>query len=129
LFLNGVVCLETEIVPRSLLEVCREIEQALGRDHDQHHGPRTLDLDILFYGSRVIHDSDLIIPHPRLHLRRFVLAPMVELAPEWKHPELRITVKELLDRLLPAAHVRRLAPQPHSRYGSSPACSPRSSSA
>ncbi|MEP6887023.1 MAG: 2-amino-4-hydroxy-6-hydroxymethyldihydropteridine diphosphokinase [Nitrospirales bacterium] len=128
-FLNGVVCLETEIVPRSLLEVCREIEQALGRDHDQRHGPRTLDLDILFYGSRVIHERDLIIPHPRLHLRRFVLAPMVELDPEWRHPQSGMTVKELLDRLLPASQVRRLVPQPNSRYGSRPACSARSPSA
>lgn len=125
-FLNGVVRLETEIVPRSLLDVCREIEQALGRDHDQRHGPRTLDLDILFYGSRVVHEDDLVIPHPRLHLRRFVLDPMAELDPEWTHPVLGTTVKDLLDRLPPAPHVRRMAPQPNSRYGSRPGCSARS---
>ncbi|WP_447985298.1 2-amino-4-hydroxy-6-hydroxymethyldihydropteridine diphosphokinase [Nitrospira sp. Nam74] len=128
LFLNGVVCLETEIVPRSLLEVCREIEQALGRDHDQRHGPRTLDLDILFYGSRIFHENDLSIPHPRLHLRRFVLVPMVELAPEWRHPALGVSVSELLDRL-PSSHIRRLVPRPNSRYGSRPACSDRPPSA
>jgi 2-amino-4-hydroxy-6-hydroxymethyldihydropteridine diphosphokinase len=128
LFLNGVVCLETEIVPRRLLEVCREIEQALGRDHDQRHGPRTLDLDILFYGSRILHENDLSIPHPRLHLRRFVLVPMVELDPEWRHPALGVSVSELLDRL-PSSHVRRLAPRPNSRYGSGPACSDRPPSA
>lgn len=129
LFLNGVVCIETEIAPLGLLEICREIEQALGRDHDRRQGPRTLDLDILFYGARVVHESDLIIPHPRLHLRRFVLAPMVELDPEWRHPELEVTVKKLLDGLSPAPHVRRLEPQPGTRYGSRPVCSVRTPSA
>ncbi|HKN88098.1 MAG TPA: 2-amino-4-hydroxy-6-hydroxymethyldihydropteridine diphosphokinase [Nitrospiraceae bacterium] len=129
LFLNGVVCLGTEIAPRSLLQICREIEQALGRDHDQRHGPRTLDLDILFYGSRVLHESDLIIPHPRLHLRRFVVAPMVELDSEWRHPQLGITMKDLLDDLPPTPCVRRLMPQPNSRYGSPPACNARMPSA
>jgi 2-amino-4-hydroxy-6-hydroxymethyldihydropteridine diphosphokinase len=129
LFLNGVVCMETEITPQGLLEICREIEQALGRDHDRRQGPRTLDLDILFYGARVIRESDLIIPHPRLHLRRFVLAPMVELNPEWRHPELEITMKKLLDGLSSAPDVRRLEPQPGTRYGSRPACSARTPSA
>lgn len=129
LFLNGVVCVETEITPRSLLAICREIEQALGRDHDQRHGPRTLDLDILFYGSRVIHERDLIVPHPRLHLRRFVLAPLVELNPEWRHPELEITMKGLLENLPPTPYVRRLMPTPNSRYGSRPACNARTPSA
>ena len=124
LFLNGVVCLETDIAPHGLLEVCREIEGALDRNHDQRHGPRTLDLDILFYGSQVIHEGDLLIPHPRLHLRAFVLAPMVELDPEWRHPQSGMTVKDLLDRL-PPSHVRRLMPRPNSRYGSRPACSAR----
>lgn len=129
LFLNGVVCIETDIAPRGLLEISREIEQALGRDHDRRQGPRTLDLDILFYGARMVRESDLIIPHPRLHLRRFVLAPMVELDPEWRHPQLGVTTKELLDRLAPAPHVRRLEPQPGPRYGSRPACNVRTPSA
>lgn len=123
LFLNGVVCLETDITPRSLLDICREIEQALGRDHDRRQGPRTLDLDILFYGSRIVRERDLSIPHPRLQNRRFVLAPMVELAPGWKHPELGKTMKELLDGLPTAPQVRRLIPQPNPRYGARPTCS------
>jgi 2-amino-4-hydroxy-6-hydroxymethyldihydropteridine diphosphokinase len=127
-FLNGVVCVDTEIAPHSLLEICREIEQALGRDHDQRQGPRTLDLDILFYGSRIMHEGDLVIPHPRLHLRRFVLAPMVELDAEWRHPELGITVKELLDGLPPDSDVRRLVPQPNARYGSRTVCNARTPS-
>ena len=126
-FLNGVVQVETDLTPRKLLDVCREVEQSLGRDLEHRSGPRTLDLDILFYGSRVLHDADLVIPHPRLHLRRFVLTPMAELDPGWRHPVLNRTVRELLVQLADPAEVRRLDPQPDSRYGLRPACSARSS--
>jgi len=124
-FLNGVVRLETEVTPESLLEVCREVERALGRNEERRDGPRTLDLDILFYGDRVINEASLLIPHPRLHLRRFVLTPMVELDPAWRHPVLDRTVKDLLDHLADPAQVRRIDPAPSSRYGSHPACSSR----
>jgi len=126
-FLNGVVQVETDLTPRKLLDVCREVEQSLGRDLEHRPGPRTLDLDLLFYGSRVLHDDDLVIPHPRLHLRRFVLTPMAELDPGWRHPVLNRTVRELLVQLADPAEVRRLDPQPDSRYGLRPACSARSS--
>jgi len=122
LFLKGVVGVETEIAPRSLLAICLEVARALGRDREECQGPRTLDLDILLYGSRVMHEDDLTVPHPRLHLRRFVLVPLVELDPSCVHPELGATVKELLDRLPPSPAVRRLDPQPGSRYGSRPTC-------
>lgn len=122
-FLNGVVQLETDVTPRSLLAVCREIEQALGRDQDRRKGPRTLDLDILFYGSRVIDESDFVVPHPRLQHRRFVLVPMVELAPDWQHPVSHRTMRTLLDELRDSSIVRRLDPQPHSRHGFRPGCS------
>ena len=121
-FLNGVVQIETEIAPNNLLEVCREIEKALGRNQDRRDGPRTLDLDLLFYGTRIINEPALVIPHPRLYLRRFVLTPIVELAPDWCHPVLKRTVKDLLAHLADEAQVRRLAPAPNSRYGSRPTC-------
>ncbi len=121
-FLNGVVQLETEVTPHSLLEVCREIEQALGRNQERRDGPRTLDLDILFYGTRIINDPGLAIPHARLHLRRFVLTPLVELDPDWCHPVLERTVKDLLEHLADKAQVRRLTPAPNSQYGSRPTC-------
>lgn len=123
-FLNGVVQLRTDVTPKSLITVCREIERSLGRDEDDRKGPRTLDLDILFYGQRIINEPDLVIPHPRLHQRRFVLAPMADLDPSWEHPVLHQTVGQLLKTLSDSSVVRRLDPQPASRYGSRLHCSP-----
>ena len=80
-FYNGVVRLETNLAARSLLEICQEVERGLGRERRNRNAPRTMDLDILFYGYQTINETHLTIPHPRLYLRRFVLAPLVELDP------------------------------------------------
>jgi 2-amino-4-hydroxy-6-hydroxymethyldihydropteridine diphosphokinase len=122
-FLNGVIEIETDITAPSLLGVCREIERALGRDETDRGGPRTLDLDILFYGDQVLKHDDLEIPHPRVHTRRFVLMPMAELAPDWQHPVLHRRISDLLSALPERSLVKRLEPQPSSRYGTRPACS------
>jgi 2-amino-4-hydroxy-6-hydroxymethyldihydropteridine diphosphokinase len=122
-FLNGVVQIETDIRPRSLLTTLQEIERALGRDDDNRAGPRTIDLDILFYGQHVIKEPGLSIPHPRLHQRRFVLMPINELDPLWVHPTLKQSVAQLLTESRDQAQVRLLFPQPSTRYGSRPACS------
>jgi 2-amino-4-hydroxy-6-hydroxymethyldihydropteridine diphosphokinase len=95
-FLNAVVEAETALMPRQLLRTLMGIEQALGRRRTIARGPRTLDLDILFYGSSVIHAPDLEVPHPRMEGRRFVLAPLAELAPGLRHPVSRKTVSQLL---------------------------------
>lgn len=124
-FLNGVVQLETDITPKSLLTVLREIERSLGRDQDHRSGPRTIDLDILFYGQRVINEPDLVIPHPRLHQRRFVLMPLSELDPLWVHPVLQRSVNQMLADVEDRSEVRLLFPQPSTRYGSRPVCTPR----
>lgn len=121
-FLNGVVQIETDVTPQSLLTVCREIERSLGRDPEHRSGPRTLDLDILLYGDRVIEETHFVVPHPRLHLRRFVLEPLVELEPTLVHPTLKQTVSQLLAQLTDRHQVRRLNPQPSTRYGSRPIC-------
>ena len=122
-FLNGVVQLETNITPRSLLSTLQEIERALDRDEDNRSGPRTIDLDILFYGAHVLTEPGLTIPHPRLHQRRFVLMPMNELDPLWVHPTLNQSVAQLLTAAKDQSQVRLLFPQPSTRYGSRPACS------
>lgn len=127
-FLNGVVQLETNITPRSLLSTLQEIERALDRDEDNRSGPRTIDLDILFYGKHVIKEPGLTIPHPRLHQRRFVLMPMNELDPLWVHPTLNQSMAQLLTDAKDHAQVRLLFPQPSTRYGSRPACSSPSDS-
>lgn len=123
-FLNGVVQLETDIAPRSLLTTLQEIERALDRDDDNRSGPRTIDLDILFYGEHVIKEPGLTIPHPRLHQRRFVLMPLNELDPLWVHPTRKQSVAQLLAEVKDQAQVRLVFPQPSTRYGSRPACSP-----
>jgi 2-amino-4-hydroxy-6-hydroxymethyldihydropteridine diphosphokinase len=104
--------LDTEIPPRSLLSFLREIERALGRDLDNRAGPRTIDLDLLFYGTRVIDEPDLIVPHPRLHQRRFVLVPLSEVAPHWVHPVTGLSVAQMVDRLTDHSVVRTFAPPP-----------------
>ena len=122
-FLNGVVQLETHITPRSLLTTLQEIERSLGRDDDDRSGPRTIDLDILFYGEHVIKEPGLTVPHPRLHQRRFVLMPMNELDPLWVHPTLARSMTQLLTETKDQSQVRLLFPQPSTKYGSRPACS------
>lgn len=122
-FLNGVVQLETDITPEGLLAILQEIERSLGRDEDNRSGPRTIDLDILFYGERVIKEPGVTIPHPRLHDRRFVLMPLNELDPLWVHPVLKQSVARLLEQTKDQSHVQLLFPQPSTRYGTRPLCS------
>lgn len=95
-FLNLVVEAETDLFPRQLLGRIARIEQQLGRRRMLANGPRTIDIDILFYGGFVIDTPELKIPHPRFAERRFVLAPMVELAPDLRDPVSRRTMRELL---------------------------------
>jgi len=95
-FLNLVVEAETDLFPRQLLGRIAKIEQELGRRRMMANGPRTIDIDILFYGNFVVETPELKIPHPRFAERRFVLAPMMELAPELRDPVSRRTMRELL---------------------------------
>ena len=107
-FLNCVVEAETEMEPHELLQSLRAIESQLGSQKEFAKGPRKLDLDILLYGAETIATPDLQIPHPRMLHRRFVLAPLAEIAPNLQHPSWPATVSTLLSRLADPSQVRQL---------------------
>jgi 2-amino-4-hydroxy-6-hydroxymethyldihydropteridine diphosphokinase len=96
-FLNLVAEAETDLFPMQLLARIVKIERAMGRVRTVSKGPRTLDIDILLYGRAVIRGARLEIPHPRMGERRFVLAPLAELAPGLRHPLTRKTIREMLE--------------------------------
>lgn len=98
-YLNGAIAVETTLGAHALFTELMAIEKALGRQHFERWGPRTVDLDLLLFGDRIISSDDLIVPHPLMHERRFVLEPLAEIAPDAMHPALLMTVKGLLDNL------------------------------
>lgn len=99
-FLNCAMELETLYTPKMLLEKLHEIEHAHGRERKIHWGPRTLDLDILFYEDCVMYTEELIIPHADMHNRRFVLEPLMQIAPYTEHPVLHKSVRQMYEELL-----------------------------
>ena len=98
-FINAVAEIRTVLNPRELLKVLQRIEDGMGRVRGPKWGPRIIDLDILLYGQEVVEDDDLVIPHPELHKRRFVLEPLSELAPYAIHPVFGVSVRGLMERL------------------------------
>jgi 2-amino-4-hydroxy-6-hydroxymethyldihydropteridine diphosphokinase len=107
-FLNCVAAIETEKTPQELLHLALKIEAAMGRLRMRKKGPRNIDIDLVLFGDRVVDEPALKIPHPAMRQRRFVLEPLVEIAPEVRHPELRKTARELLAELPSGQTVRRL---------------------
>jgi 2-amino-4-hydroxy-6-hydroxymethyldihydropteridine diphosphokinase len=95
-FLNQVVEVEADLLPRQLFRRIQRIEREMGRQRRMPKGPRLIDIDILLYGNAVVKSEDLEIPHPRMTERRFVMAPLAELAPDLRHPVSKHTVRELL---------------------------------
>ncbi|HEY2048351.1 MAG TPA: 2-amino-4-hydroxy-6-hydroxymethyldihydropteridine diphosphokinase [Caulobacteraceae bacterium] len=94
-YLNGVVLVETGLDPRTSMEALKSLEARFGRVRSLPNAPRTLDLDLIALGRTVMDRQDLVLPHPRAHLRRFVMAPLAEIAPEWRHPVLGSSAREL----------------------------------
>ncbi len=108
-FLNAVLRLGTRLTPQKLLSELQRIETVLfKRKRTVEWGPRVIDLDIIFYGNRILTDNALVIPHPRLHERAFVLVPLAEIAPGFIHPELGKSVDEILKGLKNLERVTRV---------------------
>jgi 2-amino-4-hydroxy-6-hydroxymethyldihydropteridine diphosphokinase len=96
-FLNQVVVIRTSQLPKEVLKLCLEIEDELGRQRkSNHYESRTMDIDILFYDDDIIKENNLLIPHPKLHERRFTLEPLVEIAPDYIHPEIKKSLHAIL---------------------------------
>jgi 2-amino-4-hydroxy-6-hydroxymethyldihydropteridine diphosphokinase len=117
-FLNCAVELETTLSPEQILDAILQIERDMGRDRSAQppKGPRTIDIDLLLAGDTVINSPELVLPHPAMHQRRFVLEPLAEIAPGASHPLLRHTIQELAESLPPGQGVKKI---PCSTAGSS----------
>ncbi len=98
-YMNAVAHFETTLSPMNVWEVCRNIESLHGRRRDVRWGARTLDLDILMWGSRILESPELTLPHPRMHLRRFVLEPFASISPDAIHPTTELSIQQLLEAI------------------------------
>lgn len=107
-FLNCVAEIETKLRPQEMMQVLLNIERSMGRERTVPKGPRVIDMDVLLFGSEVVKESQLEIPHPRMADRRFVLVPLVEIAPDAMHPIMKKTIQRLLEDTPDRSEVRRV---------------------
>lgn len=120
-FLNMVVQVNTTLSPVQLLDLCQQIEKSMGRIRQQKWGARCIDIDILLFGQQHIQVTDLIVPHPRMHERNFVLLPLMEIAANYKHPVLKQTIERIAQKCTDQLAVKRLITDPtsHTDYADS----------
>lgn len=111
-YLNMAAVGRTDLEPGPLLDALKALERGIGRVRSRRYGPRAIDLDIVFYGDRIVREPGLEIPHPRLAERAFVLAPAADIAAGWRHPQTGSSVAELLSALGAVADVHRYAAAP-----------------
>ncbi len=102
-FFNMVVEISTNLSAQNLLESCKQVEAKMGRIKKIHNGPRIIDIDILFFKYKIINEENLIIPHPRIEKRLFVLEPLNEISPNLVHPVIKLDIKTLLSKLRPVS--------------------------
>jgi 2-amino-4-hydroxy-6-hydroxymethyldihydropteridine diphosphokinase len=107
-FVNAVASLTTHLAARDLLAMLQAVERQFGRHRREPNAARVLDLDLLDYQGQVTETPSLVLPHPRLHQRRFVLQPLAEIAPDWRHPLSGLTAEQLLSRLVAKQAIERL---------------------
>tara|TARA_B100001115_G_C15829426_1_gene413588 strand:- start:1499 stop:1981 length:483 start_codon:yes stop_codon:yes gene_type:complete len=108
-FLNQVLILETDLAAGEILQTCLQIEVDLGRKRTtQRYGARTIDIDVLFVNDEVMQTESLVLPHPRLHLRKFTLLPLLELIPDYVHPTLQKSIQDLLIACEDNSEVRKI---------------------
>jgi 2-amino-4-hydroxy-6-hydroxymethyldihydropteridine diphosphokinase len=107
-FVNAVASLTTELGANELLALLQTIETRFGRVRGKPNAPRTVDLDLLDHNGQIIEAASLVLPHPRLHQRRFVLVPLAEIAPRWRHPQSGLTAEQLLAKIADDQRLERL---------------------
>ena len=107
-YINGVAIVKTKLSPFKLLDVLLKIESNFGRTRELKNEPRVIDLDLLSYHDLIFDSRLLILPHPRMHLRRFVLYPLTNIAPEWVHPILKLSVVELKKKIKDQQNIKKL---------------------
>ena len=107
-FLNQAIRVSTLTSPSKVLKIIQKIECIIGKEKEFHWGPRRIDIDIIFYGDKIINESELTIPHPEMHKRAFVLHPLMDIIPDFMHPVYQKTISQLLDQCKDRSYAHKI---------------------